>query len=222
MSQLHFAVLDFGVSHLTTREIKEKLPGIKRVGLVDQRLKKLPALMQTGWDDCSKFAEHILAAARQAVDPAPATRFRPQVFVFSLDASEELLREAMGPQVICAFTATAAEYHSRMHAMHQLDMVSGLIDGLQRCSSNDPTFARISQELELSKQEKTTITMHPALVQAMMDDYRVVEQRLAQPLKKWLNPGWGPALAKRVTIKPHEYATNAPTHASTQPSSILP
>ena len=139
MSQLHFAVLDFGVSHLTTREIKEKLPGIKRVGLVDQRLKKLPALMQTGWDDCSKFAEHILAAARQAVDPAPATRFRPQVFVFSLDASEELLREAMGPQVICAFTATAADYHSRMHAMHQLDMVSGLIDGLQRCSSNDPT-----------------------------------------------------------------------------------
>ena len=47
MSQLKFAVLDFGVSHLTTRQIKERLPGIKRVGLVDQRLKELPALMGT-------------------------------------------------------------------------------------------------------------------------------------------------------------------------------
>jgi hypothetical protein len=94
-----------------------------------------------------------------------------------------------------------------MHAMHQLDMVSGLIDGLQRCSSNDPTFARISQELELTPQEKNTITMHPALVQAMMEDYRVVEQRLAQPLKKWLNAGWGPAPAKRTTIRPHAFTT---------------
>ena len=77
MSQLKFAVLDFGVSHLTTRQIKERLPGIKRVGLVDQRLKELPALMGTAWEQCPQFAQHILGAAQQAVDANAATRFRP-------------------------------------------------------------------------------------------------------------------------------------------------
>ncbi len=196
MSQLKFAVLDFGVSHLTTREIKEKLPGIKRVGLVDQRLKKLPALMHAEWDDCTKFAEHILDAARQAVDPTAATRFRPQVFVFCMDTSEALLREAMGTHVICTFIAAPERYKANVHAMGQLDKVSRLIDGLQRCSNDDPTFALISRELELTPQEKTTITMHPALVQAMLDDYRVVEKRLTQPLKAWLNAGWEPPPAK--------------------------
>lgn len=207
MTPLHFAVLDFGVSHLTTREIKEKLPGIKRVGLVDQRLKKLPALMGHDWDDCNKFAEHILDAARQAVDTAASSRFRPQVFVFSVEASEELLREAMDTRVICTFTAEPADYKAKIHAMQQLNIVSSLIDGLQRCSSNDPTFALMSRELELTPQEKTTVTMHPALVQAMMDDYRVVERRLAQPLKAWLNAGWGTPTPKSVTKSPHEYVT---------------
>lgn len=211
MNQLKFAVLDFGVSHLTTREIKEKLPGIRRVGLVDQRLKKLPALMGHGWDGCNTFAEHILAAAQQAVDPAPATRFRPQVFVFSLDASEALLRDAVDNHVVCAFTATPVDYQARMHAMAQLDRVASLIHGLQCCSSNDPTFARISQELELTPQEKTTITMHPALVQAMMDDYRVVRTRLAQPLATWLNAGWGPEQPKRPATTPQTYPIHAPS-----------
>ena len=197
MSQLKFAVLDFGVSHLTTRQIKERLPGIKRVGLVDQRLKELPALMGTAWDQCPQFAQHILGAARQAVDTNAATRFRPQVFVFSMEASEPVLREAMGHHAICTFIATPQDYQAHMHAMQQLDMVCGLVDALQRCSSVDPTFARISQALELTPHERATISMHPALVQAMLEDYALVTQRLAQPLRAWLSAGWEPAPVKK-------------------------
>jgi hypothetical protein len=197
MSQLKFAVLDFGVSHLTTRQIKERLPGIKRVSLVDQRLKELPALMGTAWEKCPQFAQHTLGATRQAVDPSATTRFRPQVFVFSMDASESILRDAMGQHVICTFTATPDLYQEHLHAMQQLDMVCGLVDAIQLCSSNDPTFTRISQALELTPQERATITMHPALVQAMLEDYQLVAQRLAQPLKVWLDTGWEPAPLKQ-------------------------
>lgn len=203
MNQLKFAVLDFGVSHLTTRQIKERLPGIKRVGLVDQRLKELPALMGAQWERCPQFALHILGAARQAVDANAATRFRPQVFVFSMEASESILREAMGHHAICTFTATPDEYHAHLHAMQQLDMVCTLVDALQRCSSVDPAFTRISQALELTPQERATITMHPALVQAMLEDYALVAQRLAQPLKAWLNAGWEPAPTKKPLSKYH-------------------
>ncbi len=196
MSQLKFAVLDFGVSHLTTRQIKERLPGIKRVSLVDQRLKELPALMGGAWERCQQFALHILGATRQAVDPSTATRFRPQVFVFSMDASEPILRDAMGHHVICTFAATPDLYQEHLHAMQQLDMVCNLVDSLQRCSSSDPTFTRMSQALELTPQERTTIAMHPALVQAMLEDYALVVQRLTQPLKAWLSAGWEPAPLK--------------------------
>lgn len=203
MNQLKFAVLDFGVSHLTTRQIKERLPGIKRVSLVDQRLKALPALMGTAWDQCPQFAQHTLSASRQAVDTSTASRFRPQVFVFTMDASEPLLREAMGHHVVCTFTATPEQYQEHLHAMQQLDMVCGLIDALQRCSSNDPTFTRISQAIELTPKERATITMHPELVQAMLEDYNLVFQRVAKPLKTWLDAGWTPAPAKPPLSRYH-------------------
>jgi hypothetical protein len=196
MSQLKFAVLDFGVSHLTTRQIKERLPGIKRVGLVDQRLKELPALMGAAWEPCQQFAQHILGAARQAVDASAAARFRPQVFVFSMDASEPILREAMGLHTICTFTATPDQYLAHLHSIQQLDMVCGLVEALQRCSNADPTFTRISQALELTPQERATITMHPELVQAMLEDYDLVAQRLKRPLTAWLDAGWKPAPMK--------------------------
>lgn len=203
MSQLKFAVLDFGVSHLTTRQIKERLPGIKQVSLVDQRLKELPRLMASDWARCQQFPQHILAAARQAVDKNAVTRFRPQVFVFTLDASEPMLREAMGNHVICTFTATPERYQEHLHAMQQLDMVCELVDALKRCSNDDPAFTKISQSLELTPQERATITMHPALVQAMLEDYQLVAQRLAQPLKTWLSAGWTPAPVKQPQSKYH-------------------
>jgi hypothetical protein len=202
MSQLKFAVLDFGVSHLTTRQIKERLPGIKRVSLVDQRLKALPALMGAAWEKCPQFAQHTLSASRQAVDASATTRFRPQVFVFTMDASESTLREAMGHHVVCTFTATPQLYQEHLHAMQQLDMVCDLVDALQRCSSADPTFTRISQALALTPQERATISMHPALVQAMLDDYHLVAQRLAKPIKIWLDAGWAPAPVK-PTLSPY-------------------
>lgn len=203
MSQLKFAVLDFGVSHLTTRQIKERLPGIKRVSLVDQRLKELPALMGTAWEQCPQFAQHTLGAARQVVDLSAATRFRPQVFVFTMDASEPILREAMGHHVVCTFTATPELYQEHLQAMQQLDMVCGLVDALQRCSSADSTFTRISHALELTPQERATITMHPELVQAMLDDYDLVAQRVAKPLKTWLDAGWAPAPIKPPLSRYH-------------------
>lgn len=203
MSQLKFAILDFGVSHLTTRQIKERLPGIKRVSLVDQRLKELPALMGTAWERCPQFAQHILGAARQAVDTSNVARFRPQVFVFSMDASESILREAMGHHAICTFIATPDQYQAHVHAMQQLDMVCGLVDALRRYSSADPTFTRISQALELTPKERATISMHPALVQAMLEDYDLVTQRLAQPLKAWLDAGWEPPPIKTPLSQYH-------------------